>query len=701
MAALDETISLKSLGGTWEECGRDRLAGITPENITASANRWGSDRISFKLRRQPGGQPFPDLSAFTDIEYRVHGQLVWAGRVIETPTQDGPDATISVEGHGWQYHLDDDVTEHGLVRTRLSDFQDMRSAPNATLSATALAAAGTVSSDDGGIVLGFPKGYAINNPALVGVVLDMGPESLAKRVIVNWSAWGTDGAYQLYVRGSDYPDNNASFGWAAGNYDDAIAAVGAVPGPTTSRGTFATARRYVQVFFYSTFAQTLTLDIWLRINSIQVFTDTAYESGDASIVKAPTIINDALDRATMLLSTDRSQIDPNAQATFTFPDVAPTEPRTAREMWQLANTPHDWVSMIDVNRRPVFKPRPTVPLFEVGNWSGAVFKDASANSGEDIYSRTIVQATGPDGNPIRTERTQGQQTGAAFSAVAAPAATNPSFEVDTSGWTPSGSVVTRDTVVFDTGVASLRWDNTGASDNLGAGDTLTGTFVGTFLAGVTYKLTFRIRPSNSGAVLAARLGDAATGDLSAATNPAFGIAGGSWGTATILWTPTRTTSNVTLTLTEINLGAEFYRLDTFALFATVPTLVDRHSFRRTKVVNVAAALTDAPGQTVGDIFLAGHKTAKLKGDLDVAGIGAVRRVLGGAGVHPAFLLRETNQLVTLNNRIDPDTGRLGRDGEIAAVTYDADTMRAQVAIDNERDRLEPVLARYSIISGQA
>lgn len=688
MASLDETISLKALSGTWEECGRDRLAGIVPQGIVASSNRWGSDRISFKLLRKPGGQPFPDLSAFTDLEYRVHGQLVWSGRVIETPTQDGPESTINVEGHGWQYHLDDDVTEHALVRSRLSDFQDMASSPNATLSASALTAQGSISQDNGAIVLALPKNAVTAVGTTVGVVLDMGPESLAKRVVINWSAWGTDSLYQLYVRGSDYPDNNTSFGWAA--YNDAISAVGAVPGPTTTAGTFATPRRYVQVFFYSNFAQTISGDIWLRINSIQVFTDTAYESGNASIVKAPTIIGDALDRATLLLSSDRSQIDPNGVATFTFPDVAPSEPRTAREMWNLANTPHDWVSMIDADRRPIFKPRPTVPLFEVGAWSGAIFNDASANSGEDIYNRAIIKAAGPDGAPLRTQRTQAQQTGVALDGITSPAPTNPSFSTDTSSWAAAGSTITRDTGVFDTSPASGRWDSADG------GDTLTETFTGTFSAGATYQLQYRIRAANF--FVTGTLG--VSGDAS--SERVLLNTAGAFVTRTVTWVPTADRTSVTFTITpdQFIAGQTLY-IDSLNLSQAKPTLVDRRRFRRTKIVNVGAAMTDTPAQTIGDIFLGGHKTAKLKGSLDIAGIGAVRRVLGGASVHPAFLLRETNQLLTLNNRIDPDTGRLGRDGEITAVSYDSDSFHASVAIDNERDRLEPVLQRYSIISGQS
>jgi hypothetical protein len=73
----------------------------------------------------------------------------------------------------------------------------------------------------------------------------------------------------------------------------------------------------------------------------------------------------------------------------------------------------------------------------------------SANSGEEIYNRCIVEGTGRDGQPLQVERYAGQQPGAvAFSEVVpSPSFSNPSFDTNTTGW----SGVTRDTVTSTPG----------------------------------------------------------------------------------------------------------------------------------------------------------------------------------------------------------------------------------------------------------
>ena len=582
--------------------------------------------------------------------------------------------------------------------------------PLATLGAAALTAAGSVTGDQGAIVLGFPKGFAIENGSMVGVVLDLGPRSLAKRIVVKWSAWSTDGAYRLNVRGSDAPDNNTASGWKAGAFSDAVSGLGATPGPTITAADFASPRRYVQIFFDSTFAQTISGDIWLRLLEVQVFTSTAYESGNASIVTAPIIIRDALDQATVLLSADRSLIDPGAQAAFTFPDVSPDGPRTPREMWALANTPHDWVSMIAVERRAVFRPRPVAPLFEIGAWSGSAFRDASANSGDDIFNRAIVAATDAAGNQMRIDRTQAQQPGTVGEPVTTPAISNPGFDVNTTGWSALSpnlsSTINRSTGLVHSGAGSGRWTlSTGGSEQ---SILSTAAFTGTFRAGTPYTLEWWQNVPLASVVDAAFLtvyfGVTGAAGAASVTVP-FDSAtdNGVWQKKALTWTPQADHSsgvNLYFASSIGHPGTDVY-LDDLAFTSPKPTVIDRRNFRRTKIVQLGSAVTSTPAQIIGDIYLAGHKTSALKGDIDVTGLGPCRRIMGGAAVHPAMLLRETNQLLTLNNRVDPDTGRLGRDGTIVAVTYDSDAFRASVALDNERDRLEPVLQRYSIISGQA
>jgi len=107
--------------------------------------------------------------------------------------------------------------------------------------------------------------------------------------------------------------------------------------------------------------------------------------------------------------------------------------------------------------------------------------------------------------------------------------------------------------VFDSSPASGRWDNTGASNVLDFSDSIATTLNGTFVAGVTYTIAWKMRAS-ANAWLYGYFGDFST------SNQAFkdGITtftAGIWNTYTIDWTPT---SNVT--------GAQFAMSDRSGFF---------------------------------------------------------------------------------------------------------------------------------------
>jgi hypothetical protein len=120
---VEAIVRLEALDGVWETCGVDRLRGLHPQGIQPTWNDWGPDGLSFQLHRDPGAI-YPDLSAFTPCEVEIGGRVIWDGRVRETPSDDN---AISVQGLGWQYHLDDDTYERVYVHTRLTDWQDLRS----------------------------------------------------------------------------------------------------------------------------------------------------------------------------------------------------------------------------------------------------------------------------------------------------------------------------------------------------------------------------------------------------------------------------------------------------------------------------------------------------------------------------------------------------------------------------------------------
>lgn len=688
----DAIVRVQALDGVWETVGVDRLAGIVPENISCTANEWGSEKASFDLRRDPGGI-YPDLTAFTPVDIEVGGTKVWAGRVSSTPSRDGSDSVVNVQCEGWQYHLDDDVYERRYVVGSMGEFVDYRSKYYAALGAGAGLAGAQVQADNNALVMTIPGGVTFTNGAFAGVMLDMGPFTTAQRIVMTWSAYGADANIAMIARAS------ADDGWSSSS--DAISTT-LVAGPTTSAGTFGTPGRYVTLFIYRngvTAAPAAGTDWWAKVTDVKIFASTAYESGNASILKASDVVSDALGRGTIFLP-DTTGV---TATSFSIPEYAPDAPRTPREHISAVNAYHAWRAQVTVDRRLIFQAQPSAPLFEAGEWSGCEIADASMNDGDEIYSRCIVEATGPDGVLMRTTRAQAQQSPSVLEVISSPAPDNPSFATNTASWTAGTSTITRDTGTFDTTPASGRWDNTGASDNLGIGDSLTETFSGTFLAGVTYTLAFRLRPAFNANFSVESFGHIASGDFATAGSfPPFPAA--TWTTVTISWTPAANrASGVTFTLRPQyygGVGLSYCHIDSLALQTAKPTIVDRRGFRRTKILPVSSAMTSAAAQQIADTYLSLHRYTPYRGTLQVTGQGGIRTHQGGQGIHPADLLLYTQEKVRLTNRINPDDGSVGRDGTIASVSYDHNTNTANVELDNRTTNFEAFLGRHAVISGQ-
>lgn len=84
---MDATIRVQPPDGPWETLGSSRLHGVYPEGIQASANVWGSDALSFIVRREPGAV-WPDLLPFSKVELEVGGVVVWGGRIHDNGLYD-------------------------------------------------------------------------------------------------------------------------------------------------------------------------------------------------------------------------------------------------------------------------------------------------------------------------------------------------------------------------------------------------------------------------------------------------------------------------------------------------------------------------------------------------------------------------------------------------------------------------------------
>ncbi len=679
----DVTVWLQALDGTWEACGTDRMIGVVPESLECVSDGWGSKTASFDLRR-PVMALWPDIAAFAPCMIEIGCVLCWRGRTGETPIRDGADPVINVQCEGSQVRLDDDVYQRAYVHSTLSDYKDMRSVPSASLGANKLCAAGQVTTDSA-ITIALPSGYAAVNGTTVGVVLDLGPNCTAAAMSIDYetSAGATTTTHVFCVRTGPTQDvfgGGGSDAWV--DYPYSLGASG------TISNNFPTPNRYVHLFVTFNSSYTLPADLWIKLKRVQIFTNTAYRSGSASALTADIPINDALARATTLLSPDRSGIQ---RPSFTIDDLAPDEERTPREIAEGVNAYHDWILKLDAQDRPIFKPRPTQPLLEIGAWQGAELVDASANSGAEIYNRCITRGVASDGTPVVV--TRWDQTLAQTPALALVQPPNPSFDTDTANWGVTQGTLSRTTTAgeFVTGPGGGKTGSEAITD--------IATAVTGLDPGRLYELRF---------YTASPVGET-TADINVVIRPIVDgdIVSQTWSSssATFVLRRLRFTAGqaggvvIDLKKTRTSVGVStILLLDEFRLYTGSSSLVDRRGFRKTFVLKPSFKITPAGGQKLADVFVASHRTTPYRGSCRISPGGA-RYVLGGSSPHPSALLTMTQELLCLSHRIDPDTGGVGRTATIDTVTYTHRDEAAAVSLDDPRGNFDALMARMAEVQG--
>ena len=695
MQGKDVVIHVQRYDGTWDILGQGVARGIQPEDVKLDVDEHGPKSASFTLRRQRGAL-WPDIRKYARVMVQVAGVDVWGGRVSDTPIRDGADTAMSVQCEGAQAHLDDDVYERRYIVTDLSAWQDRRSVLTSTVGSGANCASGQVS-NDGGLTLMFPKDTTLAANDECGVMLDMGVGCTAARIVYQGTSSNNNNGtpqVQFYLYAGDDPSGAGATALVG---PQALTTVGATFGPTSvDLGD----KRYVFLVLHWNAGGSVADDAWIKFSSIQVFAETGYESGYASALTLPTIAGDALDRASVLFDDDRSLIESPADP-FYLPEFAFSEPRTPRQAIEAGNAFQDMQYGVD-HRWRVFlrdRPGPSEAQVEIGAWSGSESEDQG--DGDEIYSRCIVKAQGPDSSPIRASRAQAQQSGVTRGAVLSPTVTNPGFETNTTCWLAVNSTITRSTSSPLAGSASGRWDNTGASDALGNGDVLlygitSSGFSGTFEAGVPYTLEITLKASGYpiGLDLAFGAGGKYTTTSIVVTSTAE--------TFLVTWTPTQDYSGsnvyVVLRTTSRLLSNSYLKVDSLALTAPVlPTLVERAGFQRTKVIDANFMLTDAAAQRIADIYLQGHRTSPFKGRRTLTGPRAVRNSLTGQYEGLERLLLRYGQPLLDTSATDPDTGMPGRSGRIASVSYEPAADKATVELDNSRANFEALLERIGLV----
>lgn len=691
-------IRTKQLDGRIVPFGTDYARGITIEQPDFQADDAGPSTASFVLKRDPRVQ-WPDLRAGAPIVVTRRGRTSWRGRIKQTPMTDGGTARqIAVQCEGQQALLDDDSYQRLYVATDLSQWRDSKSNLATPLGQGAFCVAGTVSNaDDGSITLGFPNNYGATNNDVTGIYLDCGAGNAATNlalVVRTSNNNNNPAALQLVLRIG--AQQNAD-GTGTQIYSQFLTTIGA--GPTLidlnvlSLAGFAARILAIQLQCAAVPGlPAMNGDAWVQIQSATVFGAAAYESSGVSILKASDVVIDALSRATMGLSSDRSRI---AATSFTIPELVLTTPQTPRDVIKGVNAYHGMQFRIAADNVPEFRVYPAAPTIEVG--ADSRFNEASAGDLSDIYTGVIVTYTDAAGQQQSYARSQ--PPGLTIISNAQPS--NASALSNTTGWTSWFGTLTRDTTVYDSAPASFKVA-LAFSGGPYLGIASTSAWTSAPVAGRLNTLSLVLRQDNPSALGVAAdvfILDGGTGAL---------VGRGTLATMTpnaqtplsIPWTPqTANPPELRVAFYGAAAGASGW-FDSIVNTETSATIVDRWGFKRTKVLDTGMTLTPAAAQQIADTFLAAHRTTPLKGTLTITGDGRAWRTPSGAGLAVDELLSCTGDLVRMRHLVDPDTGKLGRLGRIASVDYDAAANTAQVEIDSTNKNFEALLARLAILTSQ-
>jgi hypothetical protein len=539
--------------------------------------------------------------------------------------------------------------------------------------------------------MGWPKDMSAVQNRAAGVMLDLGPGNVAKRMSVDWTASATDANFYFYVRGCTTGDPTID-----PSYTDALATTWSSTA-TPYSANLGSGYRYVHLFVYRSGATaTMTADAYVKVRGITLYAETSYEASNASALKASTVVGDVLDRGCPLLSTDRSGI---TATSFNLPAFAPGDPLTPRDAWQAVNAFHGWMSKVDVDGRPVFQAVPSRPKYQIGEWSAAEISDSSANSGQDIFNKVIVTGTDPAGQPVRVVRSAAQTGTPAQLAQSDVVAPNPSFDTNTTGWSVGTGSITRTTTAgeFDTTPAAGKWafaGGTGVSYKVA-----TTTLTGTMHAGRTYLVQVRLKAlvgTVSGFIVCSDTALVGASLLPVGYSYTV-LSGAGFTTFSTIVAPTSDVASPVLSIAAAGSGSLEVGIDSVGVQRLMATLVDRRNFVRTKQLAVNSVLPSdgVAAAAIGDVWLNNHITTPFRGSVVLTGEDALRNRLTGQSVPLAALLRDTGELLELTDRPDPDTGATTRKGRITTVSYVPALDQATVALDSTRANLDNLLNRLA------
>ena len=677
------SVQIQALDDTWQTCGPDSPVKVPPESVECVADSYGSKTASFELKRDPAA-PWPDIGPFTPVKVFADNELVWSGRTNGTPSRDGTDRVMSVQCVGWQAHLDDDLVTKLWVHTRMADWKNGRDHLDANLAT--LPTDWGISTNSDTLSITYPANTAANGSGLA--FFDAGPGRTIKKI--TWKAssntWGANNS--LYVLSGD------TFAGLAGadfyNPGSIVSGTGYTDG-----WTLPTARRFV-AFRVDSNSHTPSSEEWLKFERVVLFGDAAYESSGVSVLKASDVVRDAISLGTVKLSSDLSGVE---DTSFEIPEFAPDARRTPRELIQAVNSFHGWDFHLDVNRRPVFKAMPDRPALQLGSTSGYQLEDSDQGAADDIYNGVVVTGTDPAGQPVVVERYARQASGG-FTLDPDCTLSNPSFDIDTSGWTAVSGTLGRTTTAgqFDSGPAG---GSLAMSSGLGSAKIDT---TGNPDVGCTYKLTCKVKASGTLSSLGfARVKLQGASGAQFSPDIRFVPGTSSFETRTIYYTPNPgdAGSPLTVWVTLVSGGSHVLYIDSLELTKCTATVVDRRGFLRRKELQLGFTVPSdgIAAAQIGDVWLNNHITTGFRGTATVTGP-AVEDRMSAQKIPAASLLTRTNELLHFADRIDPITGAAGRNARLAEVSWKADTDTASLALDSKLGNLDELLGRLAVVMGQ-
>lgn len=381
------SIAVKSLAGDW-----NRVSGSEGYRHTHSVFG-GPESASFALKRDTR-RLHSDIGGFAPVYVSMGGAPVWSGRMAQTPTERSDQSVFQVQCEGWYRQLYGKPVDKTWAIRDLNRWTSTIALPSATLSNFSHGAQVTV--DAGGILISAPYNLRAYQDKIIGsVTLDLGPNNLAKRIVFTHASHGTWGGNIFLDAFSTNSQDPLT------SYSSAVSINSPVAGPTTSAGTFSTGGRYVHIFlYYNGGTTTFTVEGWIRFTDIQVYTDTADESGNASALYASTIISEALGLGvTPNISTDTTGI---TTTSFAIPHFPADRGRLAvGDLIQRANAYHAYQFFLsrDSTPRATFRAIPTAPTWILNDKDAYKISNGGANDASEVTGEVIVQYTDASGIP--------------------------------------------------------------------------------------------------------------------------------------------------------------------------------------------------------------------------------------------------------------------------------------------------------------